>query len=295
MNTPLNHNCKLTNSMIREVGKHHVDDKALMLDFIFEFGYLTHTEFLPILERYLPQEKWLPEFFLCIEEYMIYKETAETLAKALTKANSVFNRNKRESDRVVLKSLPSVGKKAKVECVGCGFSHFMYDYYFKAFVCRECFAIQTKQRYADKEYNVSSRMQVLKANPVVPTYSRLATFVFFLRRYQGLCPLKTNPLEFENIQKILLEEYGSLDNLSFKNVKLLLYKLKYNHLFSNVYTLLHELGSHRNRYTYQQIDQFKTQFTLWEASGENVQQHKTSLHILYAIATKLNIPFIRDV
>ena len=96
MNTPLNHNCKLTNSMIREVGKHHVDDKDLMLDFIFEFGYLTHDKFLPILERYLPHDKWLPEFFLCIEEYMIYKETTESLAKALTKANSAFNRNKRE-------------------------------------------------------------------------------------------------------------------------------------------------------------------------------------------------------
>ena len=38
--------------MMTEVGKHH--DKAKMLDFIFEIGYLTHAEFLPILEQYLP-------------------------------------------------------------------------------------------------------------------------------------------------------------------------------------------------------------------------------------------------
>lgn len=292
MQTPLDHNCKLTKSMMTEVGKHH--GKAKMLDFIFEIGYLTHAEFLPILEQYLPQEKWLPEFFLDAEDYTNYKELTKARTKALAKANATFNRNKRESDRIVITSLPSVDKKPKMECVGCGHTHFMYDYYCKALVCRECLAIQTKQRFADKEYNVASRMQVLKVNPVVLTYSRLATFVFFVRRYQGLCPLKASPEELDNIRKILLKEYGSLDNLSFKNVKLLLYKLKYNHLYSGVYTLLHELGSSRNRYSYAQIDQFKSQFSLWEDSGENAK-HKSNLNILYAIATKLSIPFIRDV
>ena len=284
MQNLLHQNYKLSDSMIQEVKKHNIENKSATLDFLFEFTYLTHDEFLPILEKYLPKAKWLPEFFLSAEDYRIYTESTEALAKALSKVNNTYNRNKRESERVVIRNLPTKTKKVKVECVGCGYKHFMYDFYFKSFVCQECLAIQEKQKYNDLEFNVRSRMMVQKPNPVTPVYSRLATFVFFLRRYQGICPLKANPEEFDNIKKILLKEYGSLDKLSFKSVKLLLYKLKYNHLFSNVYTLLHELGSPRIRYSYSQIEEFKNQFSLWEVSGEN-EQHKSSLHILYAIAT----------
>lgn len=278
----LSNNKPLVNRMIEAIKEHNPENRLASLDFILELGARTHMQVLPTLELWLPKEKWLPEFFSCEEEYDIYKD----FVKVMTRKNNIANRNKREADHLPLSLVDTrPQRKVRMECIGCHYTQFTYDYLLKAFVCSDCLAIQVKRRMNDQEDNVRNRMKIVVTGV---TYSRLSTFSFFLRKFQGLCPHRANEVEFQNIKTHLLEENGRLDKLVFSKVKSLLYRLKYKHLYSCVYTLMHELGTHRIRWQRRYIDAMRERFNLREVANGNTS-FKGMLEIMYSIAAELAI------
>ena len=220
--------------------------------FILKVNEQDEETFSNLLAQEIPLREWSKEWMS--PEIISATKEAEQKAAKLKTFNRKMNRNAAPNMRKVYTEIPKEvleeeeSTDEEAHCLGCN-SKLIIGQFSKyggsgvEYACKRCHALVSDMKCKPSRMLVETNehSSVRKVASKL-SYSRLKSFLYYIRRFQGLTVVKASRAEINMIRCECEKRYG-YEEVSYDQMKLIMYDLKdCNHLYSSVYSILACLG-----------------------------------------------------